>query len=77
MSSHPLLDLTADEIKLAADLVRKLHRVQSLVFKAITLEEPRKDLVLKYFKAQEDGSSLPLVPRLAFVAYYLKSTVCS
>lgn len=75
MSTHPLLDLSEDEIRQAANIVRQLHREQALVFKAITLEEPRKELVLQYFKAQEEGSSLPSIPRLAFAAYYLRGTV--
>lgn len=73
---HPLVDLTAEEIERAAGLVRKLHREQPLVFKAVTLEEPQKHLVLEYLKAERNGSKVPSVPRLAFTAYYLKGTVC-
>lgn len=72
---HPLLDLTAEEIERASGLVRKLHREQPLVFKAVTLEEPKKDLVLQYLKAEENGLSLPDIPRMVFAAYYLKGTV--
>lgn len=75
MSSHPLLDLSQAEIRQAAGLVRKLHQSQELVFKAITLQEPPKNLVLKYLKAQEEAESLPNVPRIAFAAYYIKNTV--
>ncbi len=75
MVSHPLLDLSAAEIKHAASLVRQLHGNQELVFKAITLEEPSKDLVLKFFKAQENSLGVPEIPRIAFAAYYLKGTV--
>lgn len=77
MTIHPLLDLTASEVKHAAALVRQLHRGQQLTFKAITLEEPPKDLVIQYFKAQENGTALPYIPRVAFAAYYFKGTVCS
>lgn len=76
MAFHPLRDLTASEIKQAASLVRQLHRGQELVFKAITLAEPQKDLVLQYFKAQENGTALPAIPRIVFAAYYFKGTVC-
>lgn len=75
MAIHPLSDLTADEVKHAARIVRQLHKDQELVFKAITLEEPQKNLILKYFRAEEDGSPLPTVPRQVFAAYYLKGTV--
>lgn len=75
MTVHPLLDLTATEIKQAVTLIRQLHPGQDLVYKAVTLEDPQKDLVLKYFQAQENGTILPLIPRIAFAAYYLKGTV--
>lgn len=75
MAIHPLSDLTATELKQAASLVRALYRGQQLVFKAITLEEPPKELVLRYFKAEENGTPLPVIPRTAFAAYYLKGTV--
>lgn len=75
MQVHPLLDLSAIEIKNAAWLVRQLHRDQELVFKAITLEEPPKEKVLRYFKAQQHGSLVPRIPRVAFAAYYIKGTV--
>ncbi|KIW72758.1 hypothetical protein PV04_00933 [Phialophora macrospora] len=74
MACHPLNDLTASEVKQAASLIRQLHRDQDLVFKAITLDEPQKDLVLSYFKAQESGKPLPVVPRVVFAAYYFKGT---
>jgi Cu2+-containing amine oxidase len=75
MAFHPLRDLTANEIKRAASLIKQLHRNQELVFKAITLDEPNKNLVLRYFKAQENGTALPKVPRIVFAAYYFKGTV--
>lgn len=75
MAPHPLSDLTEDEIRHTARLVRHLHRPHELVFKAITLDEPQKELVLAYFKAQENGTPLPKVPRIIFAAYYLKGTV--
>lgn len=74
MSPHPLLDLDAAEIRQAASLVRQLHRGQELVFKAVSLEEPSKDLVLAFFRAQENGTQIPKIPRLAFAAYYIKGT---
>ncbi|KAL1883762.1 hypothetical protein Plec18167_002770 [Paecilomyces lecythidis] len=74
MSAHPLLDLTATEVKQAAALIRQLHRGQELAFKAITLEEPPKELVVQYFKAQENGTTHPYIPRIAFAAYYFKGT---
>ena len=77
MEAHPLLDLNANEIKRTASLVRQLHRGQALVFKAITLKEPPKSLILKYYKARENGGPTPAVPRVAFAAYYLRGTVCS
>lgn len=75
MPVHPLSDLSVAEMKHAAALVRQLHRGQELAFKAITLEEPPKDLVIKYLRAQEHGTSLPSIPRVAFAAYYFKGTV--
>lgn len=75
MALHPFQDLTQNEIKQVAGVIRQLHMGQDLVFKAITLEEPRKDLVLNYFKAEELGTPLPSVPRIAFSAYYIARTV--
>lgn len=75
MAIHPLADLSAAEIKQSAAIVRQLHRNQDLVFKAITLEEPPKDLTLRYLKAQDNGTPLPAIPRVAFAAYYFKGTV--
>ena len=61
MSADPLLDLSASEIEQAASLIRQLHKGDKLVFKAITLEEPQKDLVLQFLKAQDTGSQCPAV----------------
>lgn len=75
MAPHVLSDLTADEIRHTARLIKHLHRPDELVFKAITLDEPRKELVLEYFRAQLNGEPLPVVPRIVFAAYYIKGTV--
>lgn len=75
MAIHPLLDLTAAEIKQAASMIRRLHRDRDLVFKAITLEEPPKDLILKHFRAEQSNTPLPYIPRLAFAAYYFRGHV--
>lgn len=75
MSIHPLVDLTAAEIRQAASLIRNLHGPRELVFKAITLDEPPKKLVLEYLEAVKYGRNAPAIPRIAFAAYYLKSTV--
>ena len=75
MASHPLQDLAADEITQAANLIKQLHREQNIVFKAITLEEPQKHLVLQYFRAQDNSLPLPTIPRIVFATYYFKGTV--
>ena len=75
MASHPLLDLSAAEIAQAASLIRQLHRGEKLVFKAITLEEPSKELILEYLKAQDNGYTGPSIPRMAFAAYYIAASV--
>lgn len=74
MVSNPLLDLTAAEIRHAATLIRRFHKGQELVFKAITLEEPQKPLVLEYLKARSNGTRGPAIPREVFAAYYIKNT---
>jgi Cu2+-containing amine oxidase len=75
MTVHPLRDLDSNEIGQAATLIKKLHAPQQLIFKAIILDEPKKELALEYLRAQDNGTPLPTVPRIVFVSYYFKGTV--
>lgn len=75
---HPLAQLTADEIKQSANLVRRVTGDDiELIFKAITLKEPDKTLILEYLEAEHSGASaLPHLDRFGFVVYYKKGGVC-
>lgn len=73
---HALEPVSADEITAAAGLIRSLWPAQTdLHFKVITLLEPPKADVLPYLEAEHSGGELPLLPRKAFVNYYLRNTV--
>jgi len=74
---HPLSELSFAETQRAIEIVRQLHGQRDLVFKAVTLEEAPKDNVIEYLNAEQHGTPLPPIPRLAFAAYYLKGTVRS
>ena len=75
--AHPLCPLTASEISRTADLVQSVwpSNVQ-LRYKVITLLEPAKKEFLPYLDAEHNGSPLPQIARKAFVAYYIRNTVC-
>lgn len=74
--SHPLAPVTANEITHASQLIRRLWPANtSLQFKAVTLEEPPKTLVLPYLEAEHTGRPLPSIDRKVFVNYYLQNTV--
>ncbi|KAI1611834.1 primary-amine oxidase [Exophiala viscosa] len=72
---HPLCPLTAAELTTTADLVRSVWPSNiDLRFKVITLEEPPKKQMVPYLEAEHNGSSLPRIPRKAFVSYYIRNT---
>ena len=73
---HPLDPLTETEITTGASLIRQLHpSTVGLRFKAITLEEPKKDDVLSLSAAEKDGRKPTAIARRAFVSYYIQNTV--
>ncbi|KIV76854.1 hypothetical protein PV11_08709 [Exophiala sideris] len=72
---HPLCPLTSAELTTTADLVRSVWPSNiDLRFKVITLEEPAKKQMIPYLEAEHNGSSLPRIPRKAFVSYYIRNT---
>jgi len=72
---HPLDPLSPQEIIQAASILRKSYPGDTPVhFKAITLNEPPKTLVLPYLDAEHRGSPPPRVPRTAYVLYVLLNT---
>jgi primary-amine oxidase len=75
MAPHPLADLTAAEIVQARSLIQGLHPRTTLSFKAITLEEPEKNSMVKYLEAEHAGVRLSPPPRIAYCAYYIRGTV--
>ncbi len=75
MATHPLADLTVDEIGRVRNLVQEKHPRTLLSFKAITLEEPNKGLMLEYLEAEHAGKSAPYPNRIAYCAYYFRGTV--
>ncbi|RMZ80530.1 hypothetical protein DV737_g2883, partial [Chaetothyriales sp. CBS 132003] len=63
------------EITKAGDLVRSVWPANTdLRFKTITLFEPEKKSLLPYLDAEHSGGQLPLIPRKAFSAYYIRNT---
>ena len=73
---HPLDPLTPDEITSAAAILRSSYLADSPIhFKAVTLDEPPKQLVLRFLDAEHNGSiTLPNVPRTAYVLYVMLNT---
>lgn len=73
--SHPLDPLTPTEITAAADVIRSSYPPGSPIhFKAIALDEPCKSLVIPYLEAEHAGTTLPDVPRTAYVLYVMRNT---
>ncbi|KAH0846092.1 hypothetical protein AYO21_12161 [Fonsecaea monophora] len=76
--AHPLCPLTAAEISTTAELVRSVWpSTIDLRFKVITLDEPSKKSMIPYLDAEHSSagsSSLPAIPRKAFVSYYIRNT---
>lgn len=74
---HPLSQLTPDEIRESARLIREYYpKDVEFVFKTITLYEPDKALVLEYLAAEQAKSSTrPSIERRSFVAYYKRGHV--
>ncbi len=77
MAAHPFDDLTPEEIVQVRNLVQDKHPGVLLSFKAITLEEPDKKLMLEYLKAEHAGKTTPFVNRVAFTSFYIRRTVRS
>ncbi|KAJ5972721.1 Copper amine oxidase N2-terminal [Penicillium vulpinum] len=76
MRRHPLQNITASEIRRAADIVRRSIKsrgnLTSIRFKYIMFHEPPKALLMPYLDAESDGipvESRPFVPRLVAVLY--------
>ncbi|KAH6880808.1 copper amine oxidase [Thelonectria olida] len=76
MAPHPFADLTSKEITRSRDLVQALHPRVLLSFKAITLEEPDKDRMVAFLKAEHTSgvNAVTSPPRIAYCAYYLRGT---
>ncbi len=73
--AHPLDPLSPNEIITAATILRSAYPVDSPIhFKAVTLNEPAKHLVIPYLDAEHKGSALPVVPRTAYILYVTVNT---
>lgn len=77
MALHPFADLTESEIEYAREIIQAQHPRTLLSFKAITLEEPDKILMLKYLEGEHAGVARPRPDRIAYCAYYFRGTVRS
>jgi primary-amine oxidase len=74
-SVHPLDPLSPAEITSATAILRSVYPAGSPIhFKAVTLDEPAKHLVLPYLDAEHKGSALPIVPRTAYILYVMVNT---
>ncbi|KAJ0383321.1 hypothetical protein COL922a_010714 [Colletotrichum nupharicola] len=69
---HPLDPATAEEIQIATDLVKNLFYGIPLHFKAAGLDEPPKQEMVAYLKAEHAGEPLPEIPRRIFPIWYIK-----
>ena len=73
---HPLSPLTSAEITRASEFIKGLYPAHtSLLFKAITLEEPEKAQLAPYLDAEHQGRSPGKIDRKAFLNYYIRNTV--
>ena len=76
IGGHPLNPVTESEILGAANILRsKYPEGTKLHFKAITLEEPEKAIMMPYLQAEHNGGILPKIDRKVFISYYLRNTV--
>ena len=76
IAGHPLNPITESEILGTANLLRsKYPEGTNLHFKAITLEEPEKAVLVPYLQAEHNGGNLPKIDRKIFVSYYIRNTV--
>lgn len=76
IAGHPLNPITESEIRRAVNILRsKYPEGTKLHFKAVTLEEPEKALMMPYLQAEHNGGDLPRIDRKIFVNYYLRNTV--
>ena len=72
---HPLDPLSPAEITSATAILRSVYPADSPIhFKAVTLDEPAKHLVLPYLDAEHKGLALPIVPRTAYILYVMVNT---
>lgn len=71
--SHPLDPATSEELTIAADTIKSLYDVR-LHFKAAGLQEPKKELMLKYLEAEHGNQPRPHVPRCIFIMWYIHRT---
>src|SRR5436190_1286163 len=69
MYSHPLDPLSAEEISLASDLVKKAHMSKRVQFRYVTLLEPPKKDMMVYLDKEAAGEKVEAPPRLAESAY--------
>jgi len=73
---HPLAPLTASEITESTKLITaSWPEGTNLQFKAITLQEPKKEEVEPYLAAERAGSQPEKIERRSFIIYYIRNTV--
>ena len=73
---HPLAPLTSGEILQSRDLIQSLYSASTaLLFKQITLQEPRKEELVPYFDGEHRGVQAQGIDRRAFINYYIRNTV--
>lgn len=74
---HPLAPISSDEIQRSVSLIHQSWPTDTnFQFKAVTLQEPAKAETVPYLEADFHGGDLPHIDRRAFVAYYIRNTVC-
>lgn len=73
---HPLAPLTAAEIIESAKLIKSAWpESTNLQFKAITLQEPKKEQAEPYLAAERAGKQPEQIERRSFIVYYIRNTV--
>jgi Cu2+-containing amine oxidase len=74
---HPLSPLTSTEIKASTEIIKGVYlEGAELLFKQITLIEPKKSELAPWLDAQHEGKQVQLLDRKSSVTYYLRNTVC-
>jgi primary-amine oxidase len=69
MAPHPLDILSVEETNKARDIVKSLHPDHNLFFRDTYLDEPSKESLTQYLRAEHAGETPSPLPRQALAQY--------